>query len=165
MQTPTVGVASTEISARFAQTMRPPIRARQVLTTVAACANPKVDAIPARSIRPSEKEIAARITSDWSTPPARIATSTPAKLTTLSGFWWSTRCMNSTATTLLATVKLARLKATFNGDWRRWIDNAKAVPATIESTTTSGGAKKNPTTMGSSLREKEEGSRGKRRVQ
>src|ERR1700686_696051 len=67
--------------------------------------------------------------------------------------------MNSTATTLLATVKLARLKATFNADWRRWIDSATAVPATIASTTTSGGAKKNPTTSGSSLSEKEWASR------
>src|SRR5579864_6111121 len=67
--------------------------------------------------------------------------------------------MKSTATTLLATVKLARLNATFNGDWRRWIDSANAVPATIESTTTSGGAKKNPTTRGSSLNEKEWASR------
>ena len=33
--------------------------------------------------------------------------------------------------------------------------SAMAVPATIESTTTSGGAKKNPTTSGSSLSEKE----------
>ena len=67
--------------------------------------------------------------------------------------------MKSTATTLLATVKLARLNASFSGDWRRWTDSASAVPATIESTTTSGGAKKNPTTSGSSLSEKEWASR------
>jgi len=67
--------------------------------------------------------------------------------------------MKSTAVTLLATVKLARLKASFSGDWRRWTSSASAVPATIASTTTSGGAKKNPTTSGSSLNEKEWASR------
>ena len=126
---------------------------------VAACANPKVDAIPARLRRPSEKEMAIRITKDCSTPAARIATSTPRKLVALSGSWRSTSCTNSTAATLLATVKLARLKDSFSGDCRRWIESASAVPATIDSTTTSGGAKKNPATSGSSLSEKECASR------
>ena len=67
--------------------------------------------------------------------------------------------MKSTATTLLATVKLARLNASFRGDWRRWMDSASAVPATIESSTTNGGAKKNPTTSGSSLSENDCASR------
>src|ERR1700733_11629425 len=67
--------------------------------------------------------------------------------------------MNSTAVTLFATVKLARLNASFSGDWCLCTESAMAVPATIESTTTTGGAKKNPTTSGSSLSEKEWASR------
>ena len=108
-----------------------------------------------KSMRPSEKEIAIRITSDWSMLPATTATSDAEEAERLSGSWWLTRRMNSSATTLLATVKLARLKASFSGDWRRWSDEREAVPATIESTTTNGGAKKKPTTSGSSLSEKE----------
>jgi len=119
MNTPTVGTASSQSSLGFCQTMRTPISARQVLITVAAWVNPKVEAMPTRSMRPSENEIAVRITNDCTTPPARTATRTPRKLIALKASWWSTRCMNSTATTLLATVKLARLNASFKGDWRR----------------------------------------------
>ena len=100
-----------------------------------------------------------RMTSDWITPPARIATSTPRKLNALSALWWSTRRMKRNAATLLATVKFARLNAIFSGDCRRWIISARAVPATIDSTTTIGGAKNSPATSGSSLSENECASR------
>ena len=87
MNTPTVGIASSQSSEGFCQTIRTPINARHVLTTVAACAKPNVDAMPTRSMRPSEKEIAVRITSDWTMPPASTATITPRKLSVLKGSW------------------------------------------------------------------------------
>src|ERR1700683_4729527 len=122
MNTPTVGTASNQISEGFIHTRRTPSNARHVLTTVAACANPNVEAIPARSTRPSENEIAVRITIDWRTPAARIATSTPRKLIVLSGSLRLTSETKSTAATLFATGKLGGLDASFNGDWRGGVD-------------------------------------------